>query len=141
MTITYQLEPDLSAADFRQVLIASTLGQRRPIDEPIRLEAMLRNADVIVTARDTSAADSGKLIGVSRAISDRAFATYLSDLAVAETHQGRGIGKRLIAETHQAAGLLTTLYLVAAPAAVDYYPKIGMTHNPACWKIPSARWP
>ena len=141
MSIAYQLEPDLSVADFQQVLIASTLGQRRPIDDPVRMEAMLRNADVIVTARDMAAGGAGRLVGVSRAISDRAFATYLSDLAVDEAYQGQGIGKQLIEHTHRAAGLMTTLYLVAAPAAETYYPKIGMTHNPACWKIPSERWP
>lgn len=130
MTVAYQLEPDLSTTEFRSVLLASTLGQRRPIADEARLDAMLRNADVIVTARDR-----GALVGVSRAISDRAFATYLSDLAVAETHQYRGIGKRLIRETHLSAGLTTTLYLVAAPAALAYYAKIGMTPNPECWKI------
>lgn len=141
MTIAYQLEPDLSVADFQHILSASTLGERRPIDDDARMNAMLRNADVIVTARDMSAVGNGRLVGVSRAISDRAFATYLSDLAVAKSHQGRGLGKELIAQTHKAAGLMTTLYLVAAPAAVGYYPKIGMTANPDCWKLPAASTP
>ena len=56
--IVYALEPALSALEFRAVLASCTLGGRRPIDEPGRLEQMLRNADVIVTARD-----AGKLVG------------------------------------------------------------------------------
>ena len=65
MSIVYALESKLSAAEFRAVLVASTLGERRPVDEPARLEDMLRNADVIVTARDNN-----RLVGVSRAITD-----------------------------------------------------------------------
>ena len=55
MTIAYRLEPELSTTEFRSVLVASTLGQRRPIADEARLDAMLRNADVIVTARDGGA--------------------------------------------------------------------------------------
>jgi predicted N-acetyltransferase YhbS len=54
-------------------------------------------------------------------------------------HQRKGIGKRLIEETHRAAGESTTLILVAAPAAEDYYPRIGMKHLPSCWAIPRSR--
>lgn len=132
MNLEYNQEPDLSAIEFQNILITSTLAPRRPTNDLARLDAMLRNADVIITARD-----GNDLIGVSRAITDRAFATYLSDLAVDQHYQGRGIGKRLIHETHSAAGLQTTLYLVAAPAAEAYYPKIGMTHVPSCWKQPA----
>jgi hypothetical protein len=52
MPITYSLEPDLSAEEFRAVLIASTLGERRPVGDLPRLDRMLRQADVIATARD-----------------------------------------------------------------------------------------
>ncbi len=130
MAITYALEPDLPAEAFREVLIASTLGARRPVDDLARLDRMLRQADLVVTARD-----AGRLVGISRAITDFAFCCYLSDLAVDEACQRRGIGKRLIEETHQAAGLATTLLLVAAPAAEAYYPKIGLEPVPSCWKI------
>mgnify|MGYP000479268474 CR=1 FL=1 len=34
-------EPGLTAAEFRAVLVASTLAERRPADEPERLERML----------------------------------------------------------------------------------------------------
>ncbi|MEX2027411.1 MAG: GNAT family N-acetyltransferase, partial [Pirellulaceae bacterium] len=71
--------------------------------------------------------------GISRAISDFAYCTYLADLAVDEAWQRRGIGQELVRRAHEAAGLSTTLILLAAPAARDYYPKIGMTHHDSCW--------
>jgi predicted N-acetyltransferase YhbS len=134
MPIRYSLEPDLPAEEFRAVLIASTLGERRPVDDLPRLERMLRQADLIATARD-----GGRLVGISRAITDFSYCCYLSDLAVDAAYQRQGIGKRLIAATHEAAGELTTLILVAAPAAEAYYPKIGLEQRPSCWVRSRAR--
>ena len=75
----------------------------------------------------------GLLVGVSRAITDFAYCTYLSDLAVDEQHQRQGIGRELIRRTHEAAGLHTTLILLSAPKAITYYPHIGMTQHDSCW--------
>ena len=79
---------------------------------------MLEHADIIVTAR----AD-GQLVGISRAITDFSYCTYLSDLAVDEAYQRRGIGKELIRRTHEASGRQTLLVLLAAPRARGYYPQ------------------
>lgn len=126
--IDYQLEPELSTDEFIGVLVRSTLGERRPVDDRERVESMLKNADLIVTARL-----NGRLVGVSRAITDFAFCTYLSDLAVDESCQKQGIGRKLIERTHEAAGLMTRLILIAAPKARSYYPHIGMVPHDSCW--------
>ena len=134
MSIAYALEPDLSAEEFRAVLIASTLAEMRPVSDLDRLDRMLRNANLIITARDGE-----RLVGISRAITDFSFCCYLSDLAVDAAYQRRGIGKRLIAETHRGAGEESMLILIAAPAAEQYYPKIGMLQRPSCWTAPRSR--
>ena len=126
--IDYQLEPELSADEFIDVLIRSTLGERRPVDDRESIELMLKNADLIVTARS-----NGKLVGVSRAITDFVYCTYLSDLAVDEACQKQGIGRELIERTHKAAGLKTRLILISAPKARSYYPHIGMVPHDSCW--------
>ncbi|MFO0845892.1 MAG: GNAT family N-acetyltransferase [Gemmataceae bacterium] len=131
MDLTYQLEPGLTPQEFIDVLVRSTLAERRPIDKPDVIRAMLANADVILTARV-----EGKLVGVSRAVTDFAYCTYLSDLAVDAAHQRRGIGRELIRRTHEAAGRHTMLILLAAPKARDYYPHIGMAGHDSCWIIP-----
>jgi hypothetical protein len=77
MSIEYELEPELSADEFISVLRRSTLAERRPVDDRDRIELMLRHADLIVTARS-----GGLLVGVSRAVTDFSYCTYLSDLAV-----------------------------------------------------------
>ncbi len=129
--VVYELEPGLSADEFIDVLRRSTLAERRPVDDVPRMDQMLRAAQVIATARV-----DGKLVGVSRALTDHCYATYLADLAVDKEFQGQGIGRRLIAETHAAAGLKTMLLLLAAPGARTYYPHIGMEQHDSCWVIP-----
>ena len=121
MDIVYAFEPDLSAEEFRDVLVASTLSARRPAKDLGRLERMLRQANIVATARD-----GAKLVGISRAITDFSYCCYLSDLAVDAAYQRRGIGRRLIEATQAQAGPQTTLILLSAPAAESYYTKIGM---------------
>ena len=106
------------------------MDARRPVDVQGRIQKMLDNANLIVTAWSEE-----KLVGVSRALTDFSFCCYLSDLAVDEAWQKKGIGKELIRLTHEAAGFDTTLILLAAPAAVGYYPKIGLTAFPHCFVI------
>ena len=129
--ITYQSEPTLSPSEFIALLRNTSLGERRPLDDPPRIARMLQEADLIITARS-----GGRLVGVSRALTDSSYCTYLSDLAVDEAFQGRGIGRELIRQTHAAAGLQTMLVLLSAPAAESYYPHIGLTRHHSCWYLP-----
>ncbi len=131
MDVTYAIEPGLDVEEFVDLLTRSTLAERRPLDEPGTIRGMLEHADVIATARVC-----GRLVGISRAISDFNYCTYLSDLAVDEAHQRQGIGRELIRLTHETAGLHTTLILLAAPRARTYYPHIGMAAHDSCWVIP-----
>jgi predicted N-acetyltransferase YhbS len=90
---------------------------------------MCDNANLIVTARK-----DGKLIGVARSITDFVYCTYLSDLAVDIDFQNLGIGKRLIEETKKAAPQ-AKIILLSAPAAINYYPKIGMKKHDHCFTL------
>ena len=129
--IEYQLEPDLTTDEFIGILLKSKLAERRPVHDRARIDRMLAEADLLVTARHER-----RLVGISRAISDFSFCTYLSDLAVDEQFQRRGVGRELIARTHRAAGLNTLLILLAAPGVQAYYPHIGMDRHDSCWILP-----
>ena len=125
--IIYQVEDTLDPSEFIDVLNRSTLGERRPVDDFKRITEMCKKANLIVAARL-----DGKLIGVARSITDFTYCTYLSDLAVDEAYQKKGIGKKLIEETKKQAPQ-AKLILLSAPAAVDYYPKIGMKKHNHCF--------
>ena len=128
--IRYKTGRDLDLDALIDLYRASTLGERRPIDDRGRMAAMLQNANLIVTAWDGEL-----LVGVSRALSDFSFVTYLSDLAVRVSHQKQGIGKELIRRTQALAGPHAKLILLAAPAAEPYYPHVGFTHHPQAWML------
>ena len=119
--VTYQREDSLDPHEFVDVLKRSTLAERRPVDDMDRIKLMCQNANLFVTARV-----GGKLVGIARSLSDFSFCTYMSDLAVDQAYQRMGIGIRLIKETKRYTPI-AKLILLAAPAAVDYYPKTGMT--------------
>jgi len=120
--IVYREEPDLSVEEFIDVLRRSTLAERRPVDEPERIRRMLAHADIMLCAREPK----GKLVGISRAITDFAYCCDLSDLAVDKAWQGHGIGRVLMRKTHERAGLGAALILLSAPKSMSYYPHIGM---------------
>ncbi|WP_374949332.1 GNAT family N-acetyltransferase [Mucilaginibacter sp.] len=127
--IDFQREYSLPTEEFIDVLNRSTLGERRPVNDVARIESMLKNASLIITARN-----NGKLLGVARSLTDFAFCTYLSDLAVDVQFQKSGIGVRLIRETKLHTPT-AKLILLAAPAAIDYYPKTGMTKFSHCFLL------
>ena len=128
--ITYRLGNELDLDQVIELYRASTLGERRPVDDRERMAAMLRNANLVVTAWD-----GPLLVGISRALTDFSFATYLSDLAVRVSHQRGGVGKELMRRTQAAAGPHAKTILLAAPAAEAYYPHVGFTHHPQCWML------
>ncbi|MBK7339886.1 MAG: GNAT family N-acetyltransferase [Saprospiraceae bacterium] len=128
-TISYQVEEHLSVEEFFQVLQSSTLADRRPVGEPDRLGKMLEHANLIITARH-----GDKLVGIARSMTDFVYCTYLSELAVDIDYQKKGIGKELIRITKERTPK-AKLILLAAPNAVNYYPRIGMKHWNQCYVL------
>jgi predicted N-acetyltransferase YhbS len=132
--IEYRTGNDLDLDQLIELYVDSTLGERRPVGERERMEAMRRHANLVITAWDGEL-----LVGISRSVTDWAWMTYLADLAVRRSHQKRGIGKELMRRT-QAAAPEAKLLLLAAPAARQYYPHVGFTHMPhAWWLLPGER--
>lgn len=121
MAITYRTGNALDLDEVLELYRASTLGARRPVDDRERMAAMIERANLVITAWD-----GDRLVGIARSLSDFAYCTYLSDLAVHAAYQRHGIGKELVRRTQEAGGPATVL-LFAAPAAVDYYPRIGFS--------------
>jgi ribosomal protein S18 acetylase RimI-like enzyme len=126
--IDYREGNDLDLDQVIELYRASTLGDRRPIDDPERFSAMLRNANLVVTAWE-----GPLLVGISRSLTDFSHFTYLADLAVRTSHQKCGIGRELVRLTKLKSGPKTNILLLAAPAADDYYPRIGFSPAPRAW--------
>lgn len=110
---------------------ASTLGERRPLENRDVMQGMLDHADIVITAWS-----GDELVGISRALTDYTYVAYLADLAVHIDYQKQGIGKELIEQTRRLLKPTCLITLLAAPLADDYYPKIGFTHHPRAWNLP-----
>ncbi|MCS4504795.1 hypothetical protein KBTX_03225 [wastewater metagenome] len=128
--VEYRTDTPVTTAQFTALLNASSLGERRPVDDPDCIAGMLDNADLTV-----SAWAGGRLVGVARSVTDFHYACYLSDLAVDRAWQGRGIGRRLLALTRDGLGPRCRVFLIAAPGADSYYEHIGLTRQPRCWVL------
>ena len=133
--IEYRVGSDLDLDEVIDLYVDSTLGERRPVEERDRMATMLAEADLVV-----SAWDGDRLVGISRSVTDWVYATYLSDLAVRMDYQKSGIGRELVRRTRQETPQATVI-LLAAPKAVDYYPKIGMTQHDSAWILPPGEEP
>lgn len=118
--IHFEDSKSISSVELAEVFIQS--GIRRPVEDLPRLQKMLDQADMIITAWD-----GGKLVGIARAITDFSYCCYLSDLAVNKEYQKKGIGRELVRRVHEMLGEEISLILLASPVAMNYYPKIGFT--------------
>jgi predicted N-acetyltransferase YhbS len=134
--IEYAIGGALTAEEFIAVLRQSGLAERRPVHDRTCIEGMLAHANLIATARL-----DGVLVGISRSVTDFHYSCYLSDLAVDAAVQKRGIGKRLIEITREQLGPFCKIILLSAPAAVEYYPKLGFERHPQAWILAAKQTP
>ncbi|WP_226003247.1 GNAT family N-acetyltransferase [Paenibacillus sp. BJ-4] len=118
MNITYRNNKNVNVEDVIRVFKNS--GIVRPIDQTERIQAMVNNADILLTAWL-----GDKMVGVARALTDWSYCCYLSDLSVDKEAQKSGVGRDLIAKVREEIGEEVALILVTAPSAVAYYPKVG----------------
>ncbi|MBU3540436.1 GNAT family N-acetyltransferase [Polynucleobacter sp. UB-Tiil-W10] len=128
--IEYRENVIITAEQAIELYKRSTLGERRPIHNVQTFEAMLKNANLTITAWDGEL-----LVGISRSLTDFAYVAYLADLAVDQQYQRSGIGKQLIEETKVRLGPECMIVLLAAPKANEYYEHIGFEHNPRAWTL------
>jgi len=119
MKIAYKF--DVSPATEAIIALYRSSGINRPIDDPERIAKMYQNSNLVVTAWV-----NGELVGIARSLTDFCYSCYLSDLAVSKAYQHQGIGKRLIELTREKISPESMLLLLSAPAAMGYYPKIGL---------------
>lgn len=118
MEVTYKFDliPDTDSI----IDLYKSAGLNRPVDDKDRINKMYAHSNLVLTAWA-----GNQLVGIARSLTDSCYCCYLSDLAVRKEYQKEGIGKKLIALTKEKIGDQTMLLLLSAPAALEYYPKVG----------------
>jgi GNAT superfamily N-acetyltransferase len=116
--IEYRHNYPLDPVDVARVFEAS--GITRPTADLPRIARMFAAPSLVI-----SAWQGGRLVGVSRSLTDYSYCCYLSDLAVDKALQGKGVGTELIRRTQAIIGGEVSLILLSAPGAMSYYPAVG----------------
>ncbi len=97
--IDYRYGNKLNLDQVIELYHASTLGERRPVDNRETMTNMLENANLVVTAWDGEV-----LVGIARSLTDFTYVGYLAELAVRASYQRRGIGIELMRQTRARMG-------------------------------------
>ena len=124
MGIIYQ-EERLSADEYIDFLKRTDLGSQYPKERfSERIEKLVKNVSISLTARD----DRGKLVGVLFGLTDFCYWLYVTDLGVDRDFVRQGIGSTLMKKAHVLAGgeKDSAVYLIANENAVPFYESLGM---------------
>lgn len=116
----------ISAEEYIEFLKRTDLGSQYPKERfEERIQKLVRNASISLTARDAD----GKIIGVCFGITDFAYWLFITDIGVDRAYTGQGIGRVLMEQAHEAAGGKQNIavYLCANTNALPFYEKLGMT--------------
>ena len=127
--ISYQVELSLELIEFQSILEDSGLSARRPMEDPLLLERMIKGANLLITARS-----EGQLVGFLRGLSDFCYRSFIADLAVARSFQRKGIGRQLIQVARNQAPD-ARLILFSAEDALPFYEKLGFHLHERCYQL------
>jgi ribosomal protein S18 acetylase RimI-like enzyme len=69
--------------------------------------------------------DGGRLVGAGRALADGVDCSYICDVAVLPSHQGRGIGHEIVSQLIALSRGHRKILLYSVPGKEDFYRKFG----------------
>ena len=127
--ISYQVELALGLNEFQFILEDSGLSARRPMEDPQLLERMLLGSNLLITARS-----DGQLVGFLRGLSDFCYRSFITDLAVSQAYQRKGIGRQLLKIAREQAPE-ARLILFSAEDALPFYQKLGFHLHERCYQL------
>ena len=115
----------LNAEEYVGFLKRTDLGSQYPRERfSERIDKLLKNASISLSARN----EEKRLIGVLLGVTDFAYWLFVTDLGVDRSYERQGVGSSLMkAALAQAGGEKDiAVYLAANEKAVPFYEKLGM---------------
>lgn len=116
---TLRLQTSLQALDWQELHAlyqSAGLGSKTPAE----LQLVFGNSRYVCFALEGE-----RLVGAARALSDGLDVAYLADIAVLPSHQGSGLGKRMVEDLLQRLQGHRKIILYAAPGKEPFYKKFG----------------
>ena len=117
MTIEWQyVDADVDWDDLSALYRAAPLGDKKPA----HLQAVFGNS-----LFKCFAYEGGRIVAAGRALADGADCSYLCDIAVLPSHQGTGLGKRIVEYLLERSRGHRKIILYAVPGREPFYRKFG----------------
>jgi ribosomal protein S18 acetylase RimI-like enzyme len=69
--------------------------------------------------------EDGRLVGAGRALADGVDCSYICDVAILPSHQGRGLGRQIVARLVELSRGHRKIILYAVPGKEAFYRKLG----------------
>ena len=136
----YEIKSErLNAGEYVDFLKCTDLGSQYPRERfGERIERLLKNASVSLTARN----EEKRLVGVLLGVTDFAYWLFVTDLGVDRAYERQGIGRSLMKTALALAGGKkdVAVYLVANEKAVPFYEKLGMEKADSVMQYNHVEW-
>ena len=118
--IEYTVQGIVESLEAKALWLSSGFDQYAPDFDWSEFPDLLKNSDIIVTARHDE-----RLVGYSRAVTDFALYCGLVDIMVDADYKRQGIGRELAIRTRDAAGEKAWLVALSNSSAADFYKQSG----------------
>ena len=117
MTFEWKYSIDnLNWEELSKLYLIAPLGQKDPTDLQIAFSNSMFKCFVY---------DAGQLIAAGRALADGKDCSYICDVAVHPSYQGRGLGKEVVSRLVYFSKDHKTIILYAAAGKEPFYKKLG----------------
>ena len=126
--IVYAIQGELQNHEAKSLWISSGFLQYNPDFNWDEFPNLLKHSDIVVTARH-----DGRLIGMTRAVTDVSVYCGLIDIMVDNDYKQQGIGRELAWRTREAAGEKAWLVAMSNDAVAGFYKQSGFVRVDDGW--------
>jgi ribosomal protein S18 acetylase RimI-like enzyme len=105
-------------------------GFPRPLDDPERTRKMLENGSFYITVRDGS-----EMVGWVRVLTDYVYYGLITEVAVAPSHKGQGVGKEMLRIAREVATPQVTLVLTSSEEGEPFYAHLGWERADRAYRL------
>nr|WP_308282144.1 GNAT family N-acetyltransferase [Providencia rettgeri] len=126
--LTYKMNFAISIEDFIRLIHQSSFKETVPTDNLTKLDAMLNNADLLISAWDEE-----QVVGFVRAVTDFSSCCYICELAIDTNYQKHGIDRHLMRLAAEELPSECNLLFFSTDSNLTEYLRLGFTQSPRAW--------
>lgn len=126
--IAYSVKDELQNDEVKSLWKSSGFLRYNPDFDWAELPTLLSATDIIVAARH-----GGRLVGMTRAVTDYCMYCCLIDIMVDEEYSRHGIGRELSRLTRESAGKNVWLVAMAQDSVAGFYRRSGFSRVEGGW--------